>query len=189
MKKYNYLVFLFILLFSLASTTFLSAQEKRSKRLSPPASVSAILTGWALQIDYSSPGVKGREIWGNLVPYNEVWRTGANEATTIEVSKDVLIRDFRLAAGKYALFTIPSENEWTLIFNTEPGQWGAYSYNPEKDALRVKVNIRKSLEFSEQLKFKIAEKESGTAEVVMKWESLEMIFSVVPANKQLTEKK
>jgi hypothetical protein len=90
-------------------------------------------------IDYGRPNVKDREVWGDLVPYGQVWRTGANEATTIEFSSDVMIEGEALSAGKYGLFTIPGESEWTVIFNKVPQQWGAFGYDANEDALRVTV--------------------------------------------------
>jgi hypothetical protein len=101
-------------------------------------------------IDYGAPSVKDRVIWGGLVPYDKVWRTGANEATTVEVDKDVIINGNELSAGKYALFTIPSEEKWTLIFNSEYNQWGAYKYDPAKDVLKVEVPISNG-DFQEQM--------------------------------------
>jgi len=90
-------------------------------------------------VDYGRPSVKDREVWGALVPYGQVWRTGANEATTIEFSGDVLIEGETLPAGKYGLFTIPGASEWTVIFNKVPQQWGAFNYDANEDALRVTV--------------------------------------------------
>ena len=107
-------------------------------------------------INYGSPSVKGRKIWGDLVPYGKVWRTGANDATTIEFSADVKIEGQALPKGKYALFTIPEANEWTIIFNKNAKQWGAYSYKQDEDVLRVKVKSQKSATFNEALKFEVA---------------------------------
>ena len=91
-------------------------------------------------------------IWGDLVPYGKVWRTGANEATTFETDKDIMIKEQKLPAGKYALFTIPGETEWTWIFNSVWDQWGAYKYDESKDVLRVKSTPESSSVFHEQLK-------------------------------------
>ena len=112
-------------------------------------------------------------IWGGLVPYGKVWRTGANEATVFETSKDIVLSGQTLPAGKYALFTIPGENEWTVIFNSEWNQWGAFKYNKEKDVLRLNVRPDKSTSFNERLKFEVIDDE-----VVMYWENLKVGFPV-----------
>lgn len=106
---------------------------------SPLKQLSGTIDGVEVTVTYGSPAAKGRTLWGELVPYEEVWRTGANEATTIEFSGDVMIEEQPLAAGKYSLFTIPGESDWTVIFNTVSDQWGAYQYEEAKDALRAKV--------------------------------------------------
>ena len=108
---------------------FSMAQDDKSKRPSPPDKVSEKVGSATITIDYSQPSVKDREIWGGLVPYGKVWRTGANEATTFENSADVKVEGESLKAGKYGLFTIPEANEWTIIFNSVPDQWGSGGYD------------------------------------------------------------
>lgn len=93
-----------------------------------------------IEIAYSRPGKKGREIFGGLVPYGQVWRTGANAATKISFSTPVKLNDTDIPAGTYALFTIPGENEWTIILNKGVGQWGAFQYDPKADVARFKVS-------------------------------------------------
>lgn len=129
MKK---LLFAFVALLTLGS---LSAQDK--KPASPPATMEANIAGATIEINYSQPSVKGREIYGELVPFDKVWRTGANKATSFKTDKDININGKMLKAGEYALYTIPGEKEWTVIFNTDVGAWGAYKYSEEKDVLRV----------------------------------------------------
>jgi len=158
--------------FTLLVSVSLHAQDTKA-RTSPPAKVTGTVAGSSITIDYSQPSVKGRKIWGGLVPYNEVWRTGANEATTFETSKDVKIEGMLLPAGKYALFTIPGETEWTIIFNKTWDQWGAYNYDKKADKLRVKVKPSKSATLTEQLTFTI---EGDKA--VMKWEYVEVGFKI-----------
>lgn len=140
---------------------------------SPAQTVSGKAGNATVTIAYGSPSVKGRKIWGDLVPYGKVWRTGANDATTIEFSSDVNIEGQALAKGKYALFTIPEENGWTIIFNKNPKQWGAYSYKQEEDVLRVKVKSQKSATFNEALKFEVA-----NDMVHISWENLMVMFGV-----------
>lgn len=114
----------------------LYAQQKAS----PPKVSKASVNGNDITINYSSPSKKGREIYGGLVPFDKVWRTGANEATTIELSKDAKIGGVNVKAGKYALFTIPGKSEWTVIINSNAKQWGAYDYDKNKDVGRFKVS-------------------------------------------------
>src|SRR5208282_6301304 len=92
-----------------------------------------------IEIVYSRPGVKGRTIFGGIVPYGQVWRTGANQATKISFSTPVKLEGNEIPAGTYALFTIPGENEWTIIINKNTNQWGAFQYNEKDDFVRFKV--------------------------------------------------
>lgn len=147
--------------------------EIKEERPSPLKMTTGMIDGVKITINYGSPAVKGRQIWGALVPYNEVWRTGANEATNIEFSKDVLIEGQELKAGKYGLFTIPGENEWTIIFNSVWDQWGAYDYDASKDVLRIKVTSKTHEPLAERLDFVI-----GKNGISLVWEKLEVYFSV-----------
>jgi hypothetical protein len=150
--------------------------EDKSKRPSPPASVTESVNGKTIRIDYSQPSVKGRKIWGGLVPYGEVWRTGANEATVFETNKNLMIEGKSLPAGKYALFAIPNENEWTIIFNKTWKTWGSFDYQKNKgeDALQIKVTPKKSDKFTERLTYTI----SKEGHVSLWWENLKVEFRV-----------
>ena len=132
--------------------TCLSCAGDKEKRPSPLTSDSISIGDTDLSIHYSSPSVKKRKIWGELVPYDEVWRTGANKATYINTNKDIKIEEKLLPAGRYALFTIPSESDWIIVFNEDWDQWGAYNYDSNKDIFRIKVFPQKS-SFNERLKF------------------------------------
>lgn len=148
-------------------------QDERASRPSPPRQAKGTVGEAEITIDYSSPSVKGRKIWGGLVPYGQVWRTGANEATTFEVTKDITVEGKALPAGKYALFTIPGEQKWTIIFNTAPDQWGASDYDQAKDALRVEVAPQTLDESVEAMEISVGE---GT--VTLRWEKLAVSFKV-----------
>lgn len=117
------------------------AQERGddADRKSKNGETTATIDGVDVRITYGQPKVQGRAIWGDLVPYDAVWRTGANEATTITFSSDVQIEGEALPAGTYSLFTIPSQGTWTVIFNKVADQWGAFDYDESQDALRVQV--------------------------------------------------
>lgn len=139
-----------------------------------PAQVARGKAGGAdITINYGSPAVKGRTIWGELVPYDKVWRAGANEATTFETSKDIRVEGKTLPAGKYAFFTIPGKDKWTLIFNKEAKQWGAYSYKQDKDALRVEVSPRKAGAFNERLAY-VVNKDGAS----LRWADLEVPMAI-----------
>ena len=142
-------------------------------RVSPAASSKASVEDATITINYSQPAVNGRKIWGDLVPYNQVWRTGANEATTFEVDKDVYINNQKLPAGKYALFTIPGEKEWTVIFNSNWDQWGCFTYDQSKDVMRFNTVPSQSAEFNERLKFDVADND-----VFLLWENLQLKIPV-----------
>jgi len=179
MKKSPFkLMFAAVLMLLTVST---QAQDDKAKRVSPPAEATNTTSdGVKVTIEYSSPNVKGREIWGPLVEYNKVWRTGANEATTFEVSKDVTIDGHKLSKGRYALFTIiPKEgNEITVILNKEANQWGAFKYKESEDALRFKVKSTKAADVQEALKFEV--EKSGKIDFA--WEKLRFSFNVKAVN-------
>ncbi len=150
-----------------------SAQKDKSKRKSPPAQISKEIGGATVTVDYSQPSKRGREIFGGLEAYGKVWRTGANESTWIEFSKDVKIEGKKLAAGKYGLFTIPGEDEWTVIFNKAWNGWGAYEYKEADDVLRVQVKPSKTDDVVEVFTFEIAD-----GNVSFAWDQTQVSFSV-----------
>jgi Protein of unknown function (DUF2911) len=151
-----------------------AAAKPAAAKPSPTATAIGKSGDASITVTYAQPAVKGRKVWGDLVPFDKVWRTGANDATTIEFSKDVKIEGQALKAGKYALFTIPTEGgEWTFIFNKTAKQWGSYSYKEADDALRVKVKSGKSAAFTERMTFEVKDKN-----VVFSWENLSAAFKV-----------
>jgi len=143
-----------------------------AKRKSKNGHAEGDIAGVHVVIDYGRPSVGGRQIWGALVPYGQVWRTGADEATTISFDKDVTIEGQPLAAGTYGLFTIPTAGKWTVIFNKTANQWGAFKYDAGQDALRVEVSPA-AHEAVEQLTFAVSE-----SKVVLTWEQLAVEFRV-----------
>lgn len=149
MKKMLSSMFLLLLL---ACSVTLMAQDDKSKRPSPPAKLETSMGDLNVVIDYSQPAVKARTLGKDIAPYGKVWRTGANEATTFTINRDVKIEGQDLKAGTYTLFSIPGEEEWTLIFNKQTGQWGT-QYDEAQDALRVKVKPAKAADFAERLTF------------------------------------
>jgi hypothetical protein len=125
-------------------------------------------------IDYGSPSVKGRSIWGELVPYGKVWRAGANENTTFSFDKDVKIGDANIKAGKYGFFIIPSKNEeWTVILNSKNDAWGAFSYKQEEDVLRMNLKPHFNENNQEMLDYSIRDKE-----IIIKWAKVKIVIPV-----------
>ncbi|MBC7921632.1 MAG: DUF2911 domain-containing protein [Ferruginibacter sp.] len=159
-------------------TTQAFAQDDKSKRPSPPAKISSAVGDAKVTIDYSRPSLKGRKVGTDLAPYGKVWRTGANEATTFEVDKDVKVEGKTLPAGKYSLYTIPGESEWTVIFNKVSDQWGT-KYDEGQDALRVKVKPKKAPQMTEVFTMNVAK----SGKVAMMWDNTEVDFTVASAGK------
>ena len=148
-----------------ALTLFASAQ-----RPSPAASASCDLGGKTIKTDYSSPRVKGRKIFGGLVPFGEVWRTGANEATSFVTSADIVVGGKAVPAGSYTIFTVPNADKWTLIINKKTGEWGI-PYKYESDEL-ARVDMKVSKLPSPMENFTIAYDKSGSGCTLrMDWES------------------
>lgn len=159
---------------SMFSTLTVSAQQDKSKRPSPPAVVKETLnSGTTVTIDYSQPSVKGRTIGKEIAPFGKVWRTGANEATTFEVNKPVKVNGKPLAVGKYALHSIPGEQEWTIIFNKKWQKSGT-DYNIAEDALRIKVKPVKAAAFSEKMTFTV----DKSGKVALIWGDVLVPFTV-----------
>lgn len=135
-----------------------------------PEDVAEITDGELnIKVEYCQPAVKGRAIFGELVPYDRVWRTGANEATVVTISKDVKVAGQSLAAGKYSLWTIPRENDWSIIFNSQTGQWGT-SYDEATDVLKVDVPSTQTAESAELLKITLVDVDSAGISMNLKWD-------------------
>lgn len=130
-------------------------------RPSPLRVDTTSIGGVDVSIEFSSPGVKNREIFGigpdYLVPYNELWRTGANHATYISITDHMYIDSLKLDSGSYSIFTIPNENEWMVIFNSEWNQWGSYSYKDSLDVLRLNVKPKYADQSQERMLFYFAD--------------------------------
>ena len=152
----------------------LHAQEARKiefPQASPLASVKEKVGVTGVSIEYSRPSARERKIFGGLVPYGEVWRTGANAATKITFSTDVTLGGAAVPAGSYALFTIPGEGEWTVILSkVVDGQWGSYSYNPKDDQARVKVKPVAMAAPLETMTIELQDMRAGKANLVIAWE-------------------
>lgn len=181
MKLLAYTVLIILFFVSLLSG------QNNLPRLSPKSFVGQTVGYTNVRIDYGSPGVKEREIWGELVPYDNVWRTGANEATTIEFDKDVFIQGKKVPSGKYSLFTIPGKKQWTVILNKVYDQWGAYKYDEKEDQLRVKVSP-KTNNFVERLRFTMNYVDAYKASISLEWEKLKIDFDINTEEKDSNSK-
>ena len=192
----SFFAVLFVLCFAVSAFAQITVP-----RPSQSASVMQRIGVTDVTITYSRPGVKGRAIWGDplpeqakgeatldnqnerpkgapIVPWGHVWRTGANEATTFTVTDDVLINGQKLAAGSYSLHTIPTKDEWTIVFNGTANQWGSFSYDPAKDTLRVKAKPQWVNESQEWLAFNIDPVGEDSAQVNIRWEKINVPFTV-----------
>ena len=141
-------------------------------RPSQKATVTQTIGLTDLTIVYSRPGVKGRTIWGGLVPYGEPWRTGANEATSFTCSQDVTVEGQKLPAGTYSFFTIPGKSEWTIVFNKEKDLWGAYEYKPASDVLRVTVKPQAAAARDEWMEFRFTDLSWKGGTLALQWDKL-----------------
>lgn len=175
--------------------------QVRTPRPSQKASVTQTVGVTDVTINYSRPGVKGRTIWGDppagaaagagtlddararpkdavIVPYGHVWRAGANEATQFAVTDDVLVNGQPLKAGTYSLHAIPGRDEWTIIFNSDAGQWGSFTYDEKKDVLRVKTKPQPAADMQEWLLYTIDPAGETSAKVAIRWEKIVVPFTV-----------
>ena len=165
---------IFLTLATAFVTSGLIAQEKAS----PATTATGKVGGATITINYSSPAVKGREIWGGLVPYDKVWRAGANEATTLETDKEIKIEGKTLPPGKYSLFAKPGKDEWTIILNSQTGQWGIKrggeaNRDPANDVVSVNVKPKKSSSMTERLTYEV-----NNGGIALKWENLEVPVAI-----------
>ena len=163
-----------------------AAFGQRGPRASQMSNVDQKIGATQIKVTYSRPNQKGRTLWGaeGLVPNGKVWRTGANEATVFETSADVMIEGKKLPAGKYSLYTIPGDKEWTIIFNSTWKQWGT-RYNKDTDVLRVNVTPKMATESIETMSIGFAKVMADSAYVVIGWGKGRIPFKVstMPAEK------
>ena len=172
MKSFRFFSLLLLVLAVLSAVPGF-AQDQKGPPASPPATATGKIGKATVTVAYSSPSVKGRPVWGQLVPYNEVWRAGANEATTFTTDQPLKVEGQVLPAGTYSLFTIPTEKQWTVIFNKTAKQWGAYKYDAKEDALRVTVTPKKAITPAEKLMYDVTPKG-----LMLRWENLEIPVAI-----------
>lgn len=166
-------------LFALAASAQLSLPRESQRQ-----EIIQTVGDTKVSIVYHRPNTKGRKVWGELVPFGKAWRTGANENTTIEFSRDVTINGQPLPAGKYGFHAIPTETDWTLIFSKVNDAWGSFTYDPAKDALRVAVKPVRVSDARETLMYEFDDVTNNSARVVLSWEKMRVPFTVDIGNVQ-----
>jgi hypothetical protein len=152
-------------------------QQVKTPRPSPDVTVTQMIGVTEVKIDYSSPGVKGRKIWGELVPFGEIWRTGANEVTSITFSDPVKVNGNNLPSGTYGIHTVPGESEWEFIFSKDTKIDGGSNYDKEKEVLRVKAKPEEH-HFMERMTFLFTDVTDNSANVNLMWDKLKVSFKV-----------
>jgi hypothetical protein len=160
-------------------TTIKKDEMPKKKVLSPHATAMAIVGDAHIHIDYSSPGVRDRIIFGGLLSYDMVWQAGAHNATWLETNQDLIIDGKTLPAGKYGFFTIPSKKEWTIIFNTNWDQHGKDEYDEKEDVLRFKVKSILSETTTEHLEYKVKKISDTEGSISLAWEKVLIDFNFI----------
>jgi len=175
-SKRSFLFFVVLVTLVMMTLPAVAQRGDDADSLSKNGKVEGVVDGVEIVLEYGRPKVKDRVIWGDLVPYDKVWRTGANEANTISFSADVKIEGKALPKGEYALFTIPSAEKWIIIFNKVAKQSGSRAYDESQDALRVEV-VPTSGTHVEEMTFAI----EGSS-IVLTWEKLSISFTIAAAS-------
>ncbi len=160
-------------------SVFAQTAAEKKPQPSPPATAEGMIGGKKVAVKYHAPSVRGRKIMGELVPYGKVWRTGANDATTLITETDLTIGDLRVPAGTYTLYTLPGESEWKLIVNKKTGQWGT-EYSEADDLGRVNLTAKKLSAPVEKFTISIEPAQSGGT-LKMAWENTELTAPVAAA--------
>tara|TARA_Y100000385_G_C13104144_1_gene646433 strand:+ start:1713 stop:2633 length:921 start_codon:yes stop_codon:yes gene_type:complete len=170
MKK-PYLILILVFL----STQLVSQyQINLIPRSSPDKGIYHKIGYTEIDIEYGSPKVNERALWGEMIPYDEIWRAGANVATTMTFSEDITIEGKILPKGRYAFFVIPRKNgPWTVIFSSKPDQWGAFGHKTEEEVMRLEIEAVKSY-YSEELSYRVEQKDFDNGVLVMDWENIRL---------------
>ncbi|MCW5911184.1 MAG: DUF2911 domain-containing protein [Cyclobacteriaceae bacterium] len=166
--------FLFFFLIPL----FATAQDTVKPRPSPLSIVTARYKDTYLKITYSQPHKRGRAVFGSLVPYGKVWRTGANEATEITITRDIVMNGFTLKAGTYSILTIPEKEKWTIIINQDTGMWGSYNYNAKQDVTRFDVPVQALSNVAYEAFTITVEQKNNVADLVFMWDKVKVVVPI-----------
>ncbi|MBX2962789.1 MAG: DUF2911 domain-containing protein [Cyclobacteriaceae bacterium] len=169
---------LLILLQLVLAVNIAVAQQAVKPRLSPVAIVSARYKDTYIKVTYSQPHKRGREVFGKLVPYNEVWRTGANEATEITLTRDAYFGGNLIPAGTYSIFTIPEPEKWIFILNKENGLWGSYNYNAKLDLVRIEVPVGDTGNTSYEAFTLQIDQRNNVADLLLLWDKTKIVIPI-----------
>ncbi len=159
-------------------SVFCHGQEMVNPRQSPLALVQTRYKDSYLKITYSQPSKRGRAVFGSLVPWDGIWRTGANEATELTITRDIKVNGMDLKAGTYSLFTIPHPDHWTIIFNNDLGLWGAYNYNPKQDALRFDVPSSQTKDVVYESFTILLNSRNDRADLELHWDTTQVVIPI-----------
>lgn len=165
------------LMITCLTATALYSQEPFRARTSPLALAQVRYKDAYIKITYSQPLKRGRKIFGTVVPFGSVWRTGANESTEITITRDILINNLPLKAGTYSIYTIPDDGQWTIIINADVGQWGAYNYASSLDVHRFQVPVVKTQQTTEALTI-LLDPKNELADLLILWDDVKVSISI-----------
>lgn len=146
------------------------SQNYKYPMASPRQVISQQFSVTKISVDYGRPSVRGRKIFGELVPYGKIWRVGANEATNITFEQSVIFGGKPTKIGRYAIFITPEEKEWTVVLNYDADAWGAYSYDPNENAIEVKIPVQEQKELQESLEISFEGISDTKINLVIRWE-------------------
>jgi DUF2911 family protein len=167
-----------LIAFMFTVLTWAQAPQDKSQRPSPPGTAECTIKGKKVTISYSRPSKRGRKVMGgDLVPYGKVWRTGANEATTLTTEIDLNIGGAKVPAGTYTLYTLPSEGTWKLIINKQTGQWGTV-YNQDQDLARVDMTRSDLVVAVEQFTIALDQDTNDSADLVLEWDKTRLVVVI-----------
>lgn len=172
--KYRFLIISLIIL----SAHFSTAQQAVSPRLSPLAIAALKYKDTYIKITYSQPHKRGRKVFGHLVPYNEVWRTGANEATEITLTRDAFVGGILIPADTYSIFSIPGPDKWTIIINQEKGLWGSYNYNQKLDVARIDLPVYEAGNIAYEAFTIQFEQRNNLADLLLLWDKTKIVIPI-----------
>jgi hypothetical protein len=190
LQKYSLLFIIFIqikyFMKKLLLTAFLAVSVTAYSQWSKPAaspkqSIEQQFSLSKISVEYGRPGVKGRKIFGDLVPFNQVWRAGANAATKITFSQNVNFGGKIVSAGSYSLFVTPTEKEWKIILNSVANQWGAYEYNEKMNIAEVSVPVQKLGDKQEYFEISLQPVDDHSANMIMKWDMTQVLIPIKEA--------
>ena len=176
------------LAFSLSIASFAFAQDYSVPALSPRHKIEHQFSISKISVDYGRPAVKGREIFGKLVPYSEVWRTGANSSTKITFGQEVNFGGKNIPAGTYALFIVPQEQKWKIILNKDSQQWGAFGYNDKLNVTDVEVPVQKIAPPIEWFTIELYPTKEDQMDMTIEWENSKVIVPIKVAKPEVTNK-